>query len=111
MQACLFCLDLVEKEQGENPIGCACRIVAHRSCFTKWFEQKQQLECPICHTVAVPNRIAHENIHIVYINTRDVNRTQRREMRTQDKAALFCCCLLMGWSIGLTILNLAFEKG
>lgn len=110
MQPCLFCLEPVEKGQVANPIGCACRIVAHQTCFTQWFEQKQQMECPICHTVAVPNRIAYENIHVVYINTTEIDRTRQRDVRGRDKAVMFCCCLLMGWSIGLTILEAISAK-
>ena len=110
MQSCLFCLEPVDTQVVTNPIGCACRISAHANCFHEWFEQKQQMECPICHTVAIPNRIAYENIHVVYINTTDVGRRQR-QMRSQDKAALFCCCVLFGWSIGLTILETVFGKG
>ncbi len=109
MQSCLFCLEPVETEIATNPIGCACRIAAHPQCFRHWFEQKQQMECPICHTVAVPNRVAYENIHIVYIN-QPSHEVQRRT-RTQDKLAMFCCCLLLGWSIGLTILELTFGRG
>ncbi len=68
------------------------------------------MECPICHTVAVPNRVAYENVHIVYINTTDANREQR-QLRSRDKAALVCCFLLFGWSIALTILELTFGRG
>lgn len=104
---CLFCLESVKNESVPNPVGCRCRLIAHESCFKQWFDQKQQLECPICHTVSVPNRVAYENIHIVYIDTTSVQ-AQRRRLNGNEKAVAFCCCLLFGWAVGLTILELIF---
>ena len=107
-QSCLFCLEAVEKEGQENPIGCHCKIIAHTGCFKQWFEQKQQMECPICHSVSVPNRITLDNIHVVYINMAEPRRN--RLMNGHEKAVGFCCCLLMGWAVGLTILDLIFQN-
>ncbi len=106
--SCLFCLETIEKEKFENPIGCRCNIAAHRSCFEQWFIQKQQMECPICHTTAIPNPIVNNDIHVVYIDTTNVMEHQR-EYRRHEKSAAFCCCLLLGWGLGLTILDLVFQ--
>ena len=106
--SCLFCLETVEKDKLSNPIGCQCQILAHRSCFEQWFTQKNQMECPICHTIAVPNPVTIDDIHIVYIDTTNVIERQRR-YRGHEKAVAFCCCLLMGWALGLTILDLVFQ--
>ena len=102
---CLFCLEPIQAEQTINPIGCHCKIQAHKQCFDAWFVQKNQLECPICHAVSVPNRVLHDNIHIVYINTTEAQERERHYTQ-QQKAAGYCCLLLLGWSIGITILDL-----
>lgn len=105
---CLFCLEPVEKQPISNPIGCHCKISSHTSCFEQWFQQKQQMECPICHTVSIPNQVAVENIRIVFVDNSNTERRERR-YRGHEKAVAFCCCLLMGWAIGLTILDLVFQ--
>jgi E3 ubiquitin-protein ligase DOA10 len=112
-QTCLFCLDPI-KENTLNPIGCQCTIYAHQSCFHLWFQQKQQLECPICHTIAIPNPLSYENVRVVYVESpeqRTMERNIQRRFRNQEKAIAMCCCVLFGWSIGLTILELVFGKG
>jgi hypothetical protein len=103
--SCLFCLEAVQENATPNPLGCRCKIHAHSQCFRMWFEQKQQMECPICHLVSVPNRLVFDDIHIVYINTTEQQRVQNR-FRQQEKIALFCCCLFLGWTLGITILEL-----
>ncbi len=108
-QTCLFCLDPI-KGNTLNPIGCQCTIYAHESCFHTWFQQKQQLECPICHTISMPNLISPENIHVVYVEAPQ-NTNIQRNFRNQEKAIALCCCVLLGWSIGLTILELVFGRG
>jgi hypothetical protein len=107
--SCLFCLEPVQKDKLTNPIGCHCQIIAHRSCFEQWFQQKQQMECPICHTVSIPNQVAVDNIRIVFIDTSNTEARQRR-FRGHEKAVAFCCCLLMGWGIGLTILDIVYQS-
>ena len=104
--SCLFCLEPVEKNGLGNPIGCSCTIQAHAACFDQWFHQKQQLECPICHTVSIPNAVAVENIRIVFVDATRERQTEQTRFRGHEKAAAFCCCLLLGWSIGLTIIDL-----
>lgn len=104
--SCLFCLETVEKNLIPNPIGCACRISAHSACFEQWFSQKQQMECPICHTVSIPNAVAVDNIRIVFIDTTREREMHERRFRGHEKAVAACCCLLMGWAIGITIIDL-----
>jgi hypothetical protein len=103
--SCLFCLEPIEKNGIRNPIGCPCTVAAHQHCFDQWIQQKNQMECPICHTVSIPNPSSHQNIHIVYVNASAENRRQYRTANN-EKAAAFCCCLLMGWAIGITVLDL-----
>jgi hypothetical protein len=104
---CLFCLEPVKTESAPNPIGCQCRIITHKDCFKQWFDLKQHLECPICHTISVPNRVAYDNIHIVYIDTTQYERAEQASIWSKhQKAAAVCCCLLFGWSVGFTILEL-----
>jgi hypothetical protein len=100
---CLFCLEPIREAFPPNPIGCPCKLQAHKHCFDAWFLQKNQMECPICHTVATPNQVLN-SIHIVYVDTTSAR--PRREQNQHKKAAVFCCLLLMGWSIGMTIVDL-----
>jgi hypothetical protein len=103
--SCLFCLDPVKQESLQNPIGCNCTIVSHTRCFNEWFQQKQQLECPICHTISIPNRVQLDNVRIVFVDT--TRRTQEeRRFRGNERAVMFCCCLLMGWAVGLTLIEI-----
>jgi hypothetical protein len=102
---CLFCLENVDKNNSlQNPIGCHCSIIAHKQCFQTWFDQKQQMECPICHTLALPNPVVIDDIHIVYIDTTMVQE-HRRRYRGHEKAIAFCCCTLLGWAIGISVIE------
>ena len=101
---CLFCLDPVSKESIENPTGCECKISAHKDCFDKWFEEKNRIECPICHRVAIPTALTNENVRIVFVNMGDEN-IRRERYNSQEKATFFCCLMIMGWTIGITILE------
>jgi hypothetical protein len=103
--SCLFCLEPIREAFPPNPIGCPCKIQAHKQCFDAWFVQKNQMECPICHTVSVPNQILQDQVHIVYVQAPDLQPRQRIETQ-QKKAVIFCCFLIFGWSIGMTILDL-----
>ena len=107
---CLFCLDPIKENNTRNPIGCQCAVHAHESCIHAWFQQKQQIECPICHTVSIPNPVSYENIQIVYIERPEVQET-RRYFRANEKAIALCCCVLLGWSIGLTIVEAVWGRG
>lgn len=83
---CLFCLEDV-KENNQNSI-CQCKYHYHQKCIDLWFQQKQQLECPICHTVAVIVRYPSVTIGKV--------------------CGFCCCCSLFSWII--MILLLEFKK-
>lgn len=107
-KVCLFCLEDIEGSPLGNPIGCQCKIQVHDACFQTWFQQKQSLECPICHTVSVPTPFHHENVHVVFV--REERRdSQERQRRSNQKAIAMCCCLLLGWSVGLTILEAIYS--
>ena len=107
---CLFCLESTKENPIRNPIGCSCKIQAHEACFHTWFNTKQKLECPICHTVSLPNRVINDNIYVVYINNTD-REEQNRVFRGHEKAVGFCCCILLTWSIVLTILEVMSKHG
>jgi E3 ubiquitin-protein ligase DOA10 len=103
-ESCLVCLEEIKEKSIVNPIGCPCKLHVHKQCFETWFQQKNQMECPICHSVATPNRVMLENVHIVYINTNAIDRVERRE-KSHGRAIGFCCCLLIGWAIGFTVID------
>ncbi len=103
--SCLFCLETIQENTTLNPIGCPCKILAHKECFQTWFDKKKQIECPICHTVSIPNRIMLENIHIIYINTTTPQRLERQNSQRHDQCIGFCCLLIIIWAIAMTILT------
>jgi hypothetical protein len=105
---CLFCLEEIQGTPTPNPIGCPCKIQAHESCFHAWFQQKQSIECPICHTVSIPTPFQYENLHIVFVERRG-DPEARRRVRNNKKAVAVCCCLLLGWTVGLTILEAVYQ--
>lgn len=98
---CLFCLEQIKENVMNNPIGCTCKLQAHKHCFEQWFQQKNQMECPICHCITTPNPI----VHVVYIEEPQQDLRVNPIVR-HEKAAAFCCCLLLGWAFGITILNM-----
>lgn len=104
--SCLFCLDIIKENPTQNPVGCSCKIHAHQSCFQNWFTQKERMECPICHTVAVPTPFHHDQVHVVFVE----RPTETRPNRTSEKAIAMCCCILLGWAIGLTVIELAVSS-
>lgn len=100
---CLFCLESIRGNPTVNPPGCSCKIQAHESCLHAWFTQKQQLECPICHTVATPNPI------VILIENRQLIEEENLFQRNQKLVAA-CCCVLMFWAISLTLLDRVFRE-
>ena len=107
---CLFCLDPIKDNPAQNPIGCSCKIFLHPECLQQWWNQKQQIECPVCHTIAILNRQPEpqENLQIVYLPMNE--ETPQRIRRSQEKCIGFCCLGLLLWSLSLVILNYVFEK-
>jgi hypothetical protein len=84
----MFCLEVIQ-EQLPNIIGCACDYKYHKECLDKWFEEKGQNECPICHTVAIPVEIE-----------------RRRYVNGVDRAVGVCCSLLcLGWIVAFVVLR------
>lgn len=106
---CLFCLEeLKEDTRCPNVVGCACEVNCHPSCLQAWFQQKQQMECPICHTVAIHNPIQPPREYvIVHIQDRR-NHEQIRHIESREKCVGFCCLTLVFWWIGGIILEYAF---
>ena len=108
---CLFCLDEIKENQKcPNVIGCACDFHCHGSCLEDWFEQKRQMECPICHRVSVPNPIiTSRDREIVIIHVQDPEQAERiRTMRSQEKCVAACCFSLLFWWIFSLIIEYAF---
>jgi hypothetical protein len=104
---CLFCLEeLKEREDIQNIVGCRCEIHAHSLCLQGWFQQKQQLECPICHAVSVPNPIQLVRPEVIVVHVQDPEQQgQIRRLRSQEKCVGFCCLTILFWWIGAMILE------
>ncbi len=116
-ETCMFCLDtLKQNEQALNPIGCQCEFKSHGQCLQVWFEQKQQYECPICHTVVNVNPIP-TTIQVVYVRQEpeaqaetERRMTQRQITERQQKCVGVCCLMLIIWSTTLVILDFIFRN-
>jgi E3 ubiquitin-protein ligase DOA10 len=107
-ESCLFCLEPVKSTEGSvNPVGCSCQLKSHGTCLQEWFEQKQQYECPICHTVSTPNP-SQPVYHVVYVQ-QDVPIHNPMIDPRHQKCIAVCCLSLMGWTVILTILDLIFR--
>ena len=108
---CLFCLEEIkERDRCGNPVGCGCELTCHGSCLQEWYEQKQQIECPICHRVSVPNPIiASRDREIVIIHVQDPQQAEQiRTMRAQEKCVGCCCLTLLFWWVFSLIFEYAF---
>ncbi len=97
MEPCLFCFEPVSST---NPLGCVCRFQAHKECLDKWFAEKNQMECPICHTVSFLNPIT-----IIYIRPTE-ERIRFNPIVRNERAGAICCFIFLAISFALTILNL-----
>lgn len=106
---CLFCLDeLKEPETRQNPLGCGCEVQCHSSCLQGWFQQKQQLECPICHVVRVPNpvhRIEPPREYVIVRVQHEHEDQEQTNRSAQDKCIGWCCCIILFWWIGGLVLE------
>ena len=98
----MFCLETVKLvEVAFNPIGCPCQYKSHGSCLQAWFEQKQQYECPICHTVSISNP-TQPVVRIVYVQReQEVTRIPERH----QKCVGYCCLGIVFWVIFINILD------
>jgi hypothetical protein len=112
---CLFCLEEIkETQEAPNVVGCGCEIHTHPKCLQAWFEQKQEVECPICHTVSVPNPVhvapqQQNQREIVIIHVQASDRDERfLRLRSHEISLGLCCCILIFWWIGGIILQYAF---
>ncbi len=110
-KSCLFCLETVKhSEQVGNVIGCSCEILCHGPCLEAWFQQKNQMECPICHAVSVLNP-AQSTPHppeVIFIHIQDPQREERyRTIEGREKCVGFCCLMIVIWWIGGIILEYA----
>lgn len=108
-KVCLFCLETIKQDEVlPNPIGCRCTLSTHQRCLQGWFEQKHNMECPICHTIGTPMPFQiSDTQHIIHFIHVDVTAQQREQQRIRgrEKAVAFCCCLLLGWALGLSIIE------
>lgn len=109
---CLFCLEeLKESDVCPNVVGCGCELHTHPQCLQAWFQQKQEVECPICHTVSIPNPVRsaqqqqQQEREIVIIHVQDPVQARHLQMREQCMAT--CCCMLLFWWVGGIILQYA----
>ena len=103
----MFCLEAVKStEMVLNPIGCDCQFKSHGSCLQAWFEQKNQYECPICHTVSVPAPPQHPVYQIVYVQRESPQQSsESRITQAQQRCVLACCLGWLFWSIFISVLE------
>lgn len=110
---CLFCLEEIKENQGcPNLIGCGCEINCHPVCLEVWFQQKQQMECPICHVVRQVNPVhrVEPPREFVIVHVQGPQNTEHaRTLRSQEKCVAFCCFTLLFWWVGALILEYAVK--
>lgn len=105
----MFCLESVKStEVAFNPIGCSCQFKSHGTCLHAWFEQKHQYECPICHTVSMPNPV-QPVYQIVYVQREEPSRQSPFSQRNTQCIA-FCCFGFLLWWVILSIVEYATKK-
>lgn len=106
---CLFCLeDIKEQQMGKNSIGCGCELLCHETCMQTWIDTKNQLECPICHAVSVPNTMFQRQepmLHSIHVNSTPNSASELEQKRFQEKCALWCCFSLLFWCLFVNILT------
>lgn len=99
----MFCLEVVKSnEQVINPIGCNCQFKAHGPCIQSWFEQKHQYECPICHTVCLPNPV---QLPVVVYVERPRQSGSTEITQTQQRCVAACCLGLLFWALFVTVMD------
>lgn len=111
-ETCMFCLeDLKAQESSSNPIGCHCSYKSHPSCLQTWFEQKNQYECPICHSVSIPNPIHATNnpIQVIVVRREQSNMLEDINMSNQ-KCMGWCCMGMIVWTIVVNIIDLVLRS-
>jgi hypothetical protein len=101
----MFCFERIKStELALNPIGCPCQFKSHGSCLQAWFEEKNQYQCPICHTVSVPYPVQQSVVQVVRLE--EPRRSRYAEIpERQQRCIAFCCLTLLLWALGLTILE------
>jgi hypothetical protein len=106
---CLFCLEPVKtNEQARDLIGCQCDVISHIPCMEKWYETKHTLECPICHTVSVPNMSFHrvrEYVITVIEQTREEIEEQERRRRGHERCIGLCCGIMITMAIVVNLIE------
>lgn len=105
--SCLFCLEeLKEFEGSTNGLRCGCEVHCHSSCLQAWFQQKNQIECPICHRVNIVNPI--QSREFVILRIQNPEREERyRHIQSHEKCIGFCCLTIVFWWLGAVILEYA----
>ncbi len=102
----MFCLEPVKtNELAFNPIGCQCQFKSHGTCLQAWFHEKQNYECPICHTVAVPVNPLPV-VQYVYVRETEEYQQESRITERQKKFVLCCCFVWLFWSLFLSLFEL-----
>ena len=117
-QSCLFCLEVIKEPPLLNPVGCKCKIQSHRSCIEKWFQEKQQLECPICHKspadnvsiqIHVPTQAMLQTVQVNYFDIVRVS-IQENRFRNHDKMIGYCACFCLLWGVAFAIVDILLRN-
>lgn len=107
-ESCMFCLDDIKPQEAFfNPIGCHCAYKAHQSCLAKWFEQKNQYECPICHAVSIPNPV-QTPLQVIVLRERS-NEIDEAEL-SHHKCVGWCCLSFIAWAVIINVIDLVLRS-
>ncbi len=103
----MFCLEPVKStEMAFNPIGCPCLYKSHGNCLHAWFEEKQQYECPICHTLSIPNPAQQQIVRIVYIQNPEIPHNNPLVARPYRRCVGISCMILFLTILILTLIDI-----
>lgn len=98
--SCLLCLEEIKEESMPNLTGCQCNVKCHKHCIERWFQEKKQIECPICHVVLIP---------VVLLPIETVITRNQHMSRPHERSIGVCCCLLIGWAIAFAIVESVYS--
>lgn len=77
-EPCIICLNEKNSYQMRG-LDCDCKYYIHQSCHIEYTNNKQKIECPICHTVSMDNPFLPQRI--VHVKRED----------PQDSTCVKCC--------------------
>ncbi len=84
---CIICL-CEENTHQMRGIDCDCKYYIHQKCHLDYTNNKQKIECPICHTISIDNPFLTGRE--LYVIKREL--AEERESGCVKGCVFGCCC-------------------